>query len=341
MSEEWQARCPVAVLAGHAEHRERVFRGAAYASFSKKVRWALDPMNQPLSVTANPPHLAEVEVVLATWGMPVLEKSLLDAMPSLRAVFYAAGSVRPFVTPFSWQRGIRIYCAASMNAIPVAEFTFAQILLATKAVPRVRVQSREDWVSGSAYRHRLSGNYAVRVGLISYGAIARLVRERLRTTDHEVVVYDPFLTAEEAEKAGVKQVSLETLLSTSDVVSLHTPLLPETRGWIRGHHLELMREGATLINTSRGAVLSQPELADVMQRRSDLTAILDVLESEPPEEDEPLLKLPNVWIYPHLAGSIGNEYQRLVAGMTDALDAYLGGQFSVYEVREADMARMA
>jgi phosphoglycerate dehydrogenase-like enzyme len=158
---------------------------------------------------------------------------------------------------------------------------------------------------------------------------------------HEVVVHDPYLTAEEAAREGVELVSLETLFSSSEVVSLHTPLLPATRGWIRGHHLSLMKPGATFINTARGAVVNQAELAAVLSERPDLTAVLDVLESEPPAANEPLLQLPNVWIYPHLAGSVGREYSHLAAAMLEAFEDYFAGRDCPCEVREADMGRIA
>lgn len=306
-----------------------------------RVQLPADPLGASLNEVSQPEDLASVEVIVGTWGMPVLSASFLERMPALRAVFYAAGSVRPFVTPASWERGIRIFSSAQANALPVAEFTFAQIVLSLKAVPRIRVRDREGWLAAEEAKRGICGNFAVRVGLVSYGIIARRVRELLKACAHEVLVYDPFLRPEEAEREGVTLVGLETLFASCEVVSLHTPLLPETRGLIREAHLASMKEGATFINTARGAVVDQRELAAVLRRRPDLTAILDVLEEEPPAAEDPLLEMPNAWIYPHVAGAIGHEYQRFLHAMSEAIGAYVAGEPSPSEIFATDMDRIA
>ncbi len=330
-----------AVFAGHPERIHTVFKGWEATPLSDQIEILGDPFAGRFDEERVPVEWSQAEVIFGTWGMPVLTKSLLDQLPFLQAVFYAAGSVRPFVTPASWERGIRIFSSARANAIPVAEFTFAQVVLSLKAVPQIRVRSRADWVAAEDKKAALRGNFAVRVGLISFGIIARRVRELLRTCDHEVVVYDPFLTVAAAEEAGVSLVSLDELFATCEVVSLHTPLLPSTRGLIRGHHLASMKAGATFINTARGAVVNQAEMGAVLRERSDLTAILDVLEQEPPVAEDPLFSLPNVWIYPHLAGAIGHEYQRFLLAMSETVEAYRDGRATPYEIMASDMDLMA
>lgn len=336
-----ETRRVAAVFAGRRERMEAVFKGWSKTSLAERLVLPADPLGQSLNEETEPGDLSAVEVILGTWGMPVLSASLLDRMPSLRAVFYAAGSVRPFVTSASWERGIRVFSSAHANALPVAEFTFAQILLSLKAVPRIRVRDREGWLAAETYKRAISGNFDVRVGLVSYGLIARRVRALLRACDHEVLVYDPFLTEEEAAREGVTLAGLETLFARCEVVSLHTPLLPATLGLIREKHLASMKPGATFINTARGAVVHQGELAAVLRRRPDLTAILDVLEEEPPPATDPLLGLSNAWIYPHLAGAIGNEYQRFLHALSEALGAYLSGQSSPCEIFAGDLDRIA
>lgn len=336
-----ETRRPTAVFAGRRERLEAVFNGWRETPLGTRVCLPVDPLEASLNEVRYPEDLSSVEVILGTWGMPVLSASFLDRMPSLRAVFYAAGSVRPFVTPASWERGIRIFSSAQANALPVAEFTFAQMVLSLKAVPRIRIRDREGWLAAEEGKRAIRGNFAVRVGLVSYGIIARRVRELLKACAHEVLVYDPFLSAEEAAREGVTLVGLEALFASCEVVSLHTPLLPETRGLIREEHLASMKEGATFINTARGAVVDQRALAAVLKRRPDLTAILDVLEQEPPAAEEPLLSLPNAWIYPHLAGAIGHEYQRFLHAMADAIAAYVAGEASPSEIFPGDMGRIA
>jgi phosphoglycerate dehydrogenase-like enzyme len=294
--------------------------------------------SHPLPLEALP---AATEVIFSTWGMPRMSEAFLAALPNLKAVFYGAGSVRCFVTEASWRRGVRVFSAARANAVPVAEFTAAQIVLGLKHVQRLRVRTLDEWHAASRHKDTMRGNYGSRVGLISYGVIARLTRQLLRAYDHEVWVYDPFLSDEEAASEELRPAGLEEIFRECHVVSLHTPLLDETRNLIRGHHFESMREDACFINTARGAIIHQAEMTEVLGRRTDLNAVLDVLHPEPPAADEPLLRMPNVWVTPHLAGSMGHECGRMGAYAFAAFKDFIAGSPSPFEVTEADMAWIA
>jgi phosphoglycerate dehydrogenase-like enzyme len=119
-----------------------------------------------------------------------------------------------------------------------------------------------------------------------------------------VLVHDPFLSSQDSRDLDVELVSLEALFERSHVVSIHTPLLEETKGLIRGSHVASMLPGATLINTSRGAVLDEAQLVNVLLARPDIQAILDVTDPEPPIKESLLFDLPNVILTPHIAGSL-------------------------------------
>jgi phosphoglycerate dehydrogenase-like enzyme len=309
------------------------------------VTWAL-PIDRTLQndkkgMRGFPDLPTEIEVIFSTWGMPQLDKDMLDRLPNLKVVFYAAGSVKSFVTDESWKRGVRIFSAAHINAIPVAEFTVARIILGLKHTERLRVRTFTDWAAADPVKQRMQGNFRSRVGLISYGSIARLVRERLSTFDHEVWVYDPFLTEEQASEAGVRLAGLEEIFRECHAVSLHTPLLSQTVGLICGEHFAAMREGAIFINTSRGAVIREAEMSEVLHSRPDLTAYLDVLESEPPQSENALFSLPNVHVTPHIAGSMGHECERMAVAIFEAFRKVQAGEPSDLEVVEADMDRIA
>lgn len=267
--------------------------------------------------------LREAEVVLSTWGMPRLDAPYLDQAPALRCVFYGAGSVRAFVTPESWRRGVRVVSAWELNAVPVADFTLGAMLLSLKrAFDLSRAMRENQAVDPEA----VGGTYGSRVGLISLGAVGRLVRERLRPFEVRVAAFDPFLAEDEARRMGVERMELDDLFATCDVVSVHTPLLPETRGMIGGRQLRRMRSRATLINTARGAILREPELIEVLRERTDLQAVLDVTDPEPAAPNSPLRTLPNVVLTPHVAGSVGPERRRLGAAMVEELERYLRGE---------------
>ena len=287
----------------------------------------------------SPQLLGEVELILSCWGMPRVDEAFLAAAPRLRLICYAAGSVRHFVTDAMWDRGIRVTHAAGQNAQPVAEFTFAHVILALKrSLPimrecRARRVFRQDAT--------IKGAYGTTVGVVSLGLIGRLVVERLATLGVRTLVYDIHSNPAWATKHGATYVSLEELFSNSDVVSIHTPLLDETRGMVGEALLRSMKPGATLINTARGAIIDEPALVRVLTERQDLSAILDVTHPEPPASDSALWTLDNAFLFPHIAGAIGGEHARLGEAMVAEARRYLAGEPLLHEVMRESMAVMA
>lgn len=268
-------------------------------------------------------RLAETEIVFSGWGAPRMDAAFLSAMPNLKVVFYAGGSVRYFVTPEFWSSGVLITTAQAINAIPVSEFTVSAIFFALKRVWHFGRLTREQRTF--PVQRPMAGAYRSVVGLVSYGKIARLVRERLLGHDVKVFVCDPHVSEAEALREGVKRVELDEMFATADVVSLHTPLLHETKGLIAARHFASMKPGATFINTARGEIVDEPAMIECLQQRPDLQAVLDVTAPEPPAPDSPLYRLPNVLLTPHIAGSIGAECLRMGHAMADEFERYRAG----------------
>ncbi|WP_399131700.1 NAD(P)-dependent oxidoreductase [Streptomyces sp. ITFR-16] len=169
------------------------------------------------------------------------------------------------------------------------------------------------------------GAYRSRVGLLGLGHIGRLVADRLGRFDVEILASDPVTSPETAGRAGVRLVGIEELFATCHVVSLHAPLLPETRGTVGERLLNSLMPGATLINTARGALVDETAAARVLRARPDLTAVLDVTHPEPPAHDSPLFTLPNVVLTPHLGGALGAERHRLGQLVLDELHRFTRG----------------
>ena len=140
------------------------------------------------------------------------------------------------------------------------------------------------------------------LGLIGFGHIARLVTRKLSGYEMTVLAHDPFVGAEVMAGHGVQAASMEQVLSRSDFVSLHCPLLDDTHHLIGARELRLMKPRAILINTSRGPVVDEPALIRALSERWIAAAGVDVLEQEPPEADNPLFSLDNAVITPHIAG---------------------------------------
>ncbi len=290
------------------------------------------------TILKKPGDLAEAEVIFSSWGMPPCDEAFLAMAPNLKAVFHGAGSVRSFVTDALWRRGIVVSSANSSLSVTVAEFALAQILLSLKSMWR---HAAEMHAARKIVYCSLPGIYDSVVGIVSVGAVARHLIGLLRHFKLRVVAYDPFLTEEKAGELNVEKVSLEELFEISDVVSLHTPWLPETEGMIRAHHFTRMKPGATFINTARGAVVNEPEMIEVLARRPDLYALLDVTHPEPPLPDSPLYDLSNVTLTPHIAGALKSECRRLGTMAVDEFERYLKGEPLHGAVREEMMATIA
>ncbi|GAB2960324.1 hydroxyacid dehydrogenase [Streptomyces pseudoechinosporeus] len=297
----------------------------------------LDDLTTPTALRA----LADAELLITGWGCPPLDEAALKAAPRLRAVVHTAGTVRHHITAACWERGLAVSSAAAANAVPVAEYTLAMILLANKRVlDTARVYRTErrriDWNE----RHPDAGNYRKTVGILSASIIGRRVIDLLRPHDLTVLLHDPYITPSEARALGAHPVALPELFEQSDIVSVHTPLLPETRGLIGRDLLARLRTGGTLINTARGAVLDQAALTDeVVSGR--LHAILDVTEPEVLPADSPLFDCPNVLVTPHIAGSKGGELRRLADLALAEVESYALGRPFAHPVRPEHLARLA
>lgn len=282
--------------------------------------------------------LADITMIFSGWGCSRMDADFLAHAPRLKAVFYGAGSIRGFATPAFWERDIVVTNAVSANAEPVAYFTFAQIIMGLK---------------GAWHHMNLGNNYADKkhcfpgitggtVGIISLGHIGRRVCDLLRPLNLRILINDPFLSSEDAQAVGGELCDLESLFQQSDVVSLHTPLLDETRGMLAGEHFAMMKPHSTFINTARGAVIREDELIAVLQARQDIIAVLDVTYPEPPAPDSPLRTLANVILTPHIAGAIGaGEIREFGELMLAELDRYLAGAPLQHRITEAQFQHMA
>lgn len=285
--------------------------------------------------------LPDVEILFSGWGCPKLDEAALANLPSLKLVLYGAGSLKSVVTDAFWQKDIPICSAWVANAVPVAEFSFAQIILGLKQVLRLPGIMRETKRRTLPEHFEDGGAFHTNVSLISLGQIGRFVAEHLKSLDVNVLAYDPFVSQAEAESLGVTLVSLEEAFSASRVVSLHTPWLPETEGMITGDLLRSIPPGGTFINTARGAVVRENELIEVMQQRPDLTAVLDVTYPEPPAPDSPLYTLENVFLTPHIAGSVAGECGRMGQYMLEELKRWQHGEPLRYQVTNEAFRKMA
>jgi len=322
--------------------REDVFDDVYGPDERQEIEKYVTVPSGPLSeaaLRARPEVLADVDVLLSSWGCPRLDAELLGHAPRLRAVFYAAGSVRNVVTQAVWDRGIAVVSAKQGIAERVAEFAASLIFLSLKHFWRYQqaIRTERAWVK----RWPVPGTVASTVGLVSLGSVGHLVARRLAGSQLHVIAHDPYASPEGAARADCTLVDLGELFATSDVVSLHAPLLPETAGMIGARLLAGMKEGATIINTSRGGVLDHDALVTVLTGRPDLTAVLDVTDPEPPPPGSALYTLPNVVMTPHIAGNLSRERRALGRGIAREVERFAAGETLHWSVQPSSMAHSA
>ncbi len=255
--------------------------------------------------------LKDVEYLFTWWGMgPVPEQEIRTYLPALKAVFYAGGRTDVFDAPFI-ACGIPVISAIDVHAIPVAEFTVAEILLANKGMFLSRELVRtQGYAAGREFAKHYEGNLNSCVGILGLGHVGSMVAQRLQAYDVEVLACDPNLTAERAAALGVRRVSMEELFSNSNVITCHLGNTPDTVKLVDMEYLSLMADYSTIINNGNGQHINEADLYRVLAKNPTITAFIDHEEAQY-EDVYGLLLLPNVFRTPLIAGSMGNEVARM------------------------------
>ncbi len=332
-----------AAFIGSQSNVDRVYAADTMAKLRGELDFVTDHVIAKSEIDAYRDVLKRVEYVFSTWGMAVFNRDeIREFLPSVRAVFYAAGSVQFFARPFL-EEGISVFSAWAANGVPVAEYTFAEIILAAKGF----YQLLHRQADGPAWPNRsvgigFPGNYEIKVGIIGAGMIGKMVIEKLKTLDRvDVLVFDPFLPEDAAQNLGVTKVELTTLFAECDVISNHLANNPQTVGMINADCFRLMKPHATFINTGRGAQVVENDMIAALREVPTRAAVLDVTYPEPPAKDSPLYTIPNVFLTPHIAGSLGNEVHRMAEYMYEEYKAFDEGRPNKYGVTLKMLETMA
>lgn len=267
--------------------------------------------------------MSTVEVIFSTWGMLQFNESNFSAMPNLKIVFYSAGATDYFSRPFL-ARNIVVASAWLANAIPVAEFTAAQVILGLKGYFRDTrsIKGPESWRQNRDF----PGVFEDKVALIGAGAIAQKTQELLNNYNIEVIVVP--------SRPERRTISLEEAFKTAMVVSNHLPDRHDNKKTFKKELFLSMRPGAVFINTGRGAQVDEDGMIAALKERPDLTALLDVTHPEPPPTGSELYTMPNIQLSSHIAGSMNNEVIRMADYMIAEAKRWLNGESLLYQVHE-------
>jgi glycerate dehydrogenase len=266
----------------------------------------------------------DADVVLT--NKVVLSRGVIDQLPNLKYVSVLATGYNVVDTDAARERGVSVSNVPAYSSRSVAQLVFGLILeLAlhvghhSDAVRSGRWASSKDFVFWDYPLVELDG---LTMGIIGLGQIGKTVADVAQAFGMRVLGYS---RNPKTAYPGVERVGLETLLRESDVVSLHCPLTPETKGLLNAERLSLMKPSAFLINTSRGPVVNEQDLADALNSGSVTGAGVDVLSVEPPTADNPLLSAKNCIITPHIGWATKAARVRLMKITVNNVQSFIGG----------------
>ncbi|HBL84895.1 MAG: hypothetical protein A2Y17_06655 [Clostridiales bacterium GWF2_38_85] len=280
------------------------------------------------------------DIAVTSWGNISIDKPLLDLAPDLKLVAHAAGSVKPIVSDELFARGIRVVSSAAPLGIGVAETALGFTISASKNFFNLSKHTAAGGWNDNGY-DQIRELYDLTIGVVGAGWAGSHYIKLIQNFGVDVLLYDPYISEEKAAALGAKKADLETLLKTSDIVSVHAPSIPATNHMFNKDTLALMKKDAILINTARGTLIDEAALYQFMKDGNLKYACLDVTDPEPPVKDNPLRTLSNVILTPHLAGLANNGKLRIGAHITDEIERFLKGQLLTTEVTQKMLATMA
>jgi len=311
-------------------HTKQVFSAEDFAQLREEFDVTINPSEASMTTEEVAEVIGEYEALITGWGAcPDLTAEVMENADKLQIIVHSAGSVKVLVTQevvdkYLKPRGIVIFSGADAIAYNVAESTIGMMIMIT-----------HGWLNQAQYIRETGGwrspglligeqfLMGATVGVISASLVGRQVLRLLEPWDCQILLYDPYVSPQDAEELGAEKVELDELFERSDIVTVHAPSTPETDKMIGAQQLELLRDGATLVNTARGSVIDEQALA---QEASRLKICLDVTDPEPPEPNSPLRRSENIILLPHIAGAGVYGYHKIGEATLQALRDHFAGR---------------
>jgi D-3-phosphoglycerate dehydrogenase / 2-oxoglutarate reductase len=307
-------------------------------------KWSTDVRENVKEAFGDPEFIKEsirgAEVVLS--GFAPMTASVMDADSALKVIGIARGGPVNVDAAAATARGVMLVGTVGRNAISVADQTMGFILSESRHIARHSMALK----TGTYFSEvaKIGRNYLEQyafqelegktLGLIGFGEVGRRVSKRAHAFDMKVQVFDPYVTAETLMKDDCAKTELEPLLRTSDFISIHAKLTPETTHLLNKERLAMMKPSATLINSARGEIIDEKALYEALKEKRLAGAALDVFEEDPVKQDNSLLKLDNVTVTPHTAGRSPEVERRGYQQVAEATAKYLRGE----EIRRTQIA---
>lgn len=279
-------------------------------------------------------HIAEADGMIVRSGVQV-DADMIAAARRMQAIGRAGTGVDNIDVPAATERGILVINVPGGNSLSVAEHTMGLVLAVLRKIPAANASLRRgEWDRKSFSGAELSGR---RCGILGLGRIGREVAERMAAFGVEVCAHDPVLSSEAIRALGVAPVSFEELISESDILTIHIPMTPETKGLIGSEQIGRMKHGVVIVNSARGGIVEEGALLDGLNDGRVAGAALDVFESEPPMFPSPLVEHPNVVATPHIAASTVEAQERIAVAIAEQMADLLEGRGATGVVNAAEL----
>ncbi|MDV4342481.1 phosphoglycerate dehydrogenase [Methanoculleus sp. YWC-01] len=272
--------------------------------------------------------IGNYDALLVRSGTEVTAR-VIDAGAKLKFIGRAGAGVDNIDTEAATRRGIIVANAPEGNTLAATEHTMAMMLSLARNIPQATASLKNgEWKRSKFMGVELNDKI---LGIMGFGRIGREVAKRAQAMQMKCIAYDPFITKERAASLGVEMVPLDELFRRADVITVHTPLIKETRHVINAETIATMRDGVRLINCARGGIIDEKALADAVASGKVAGAALDVFENEPPTES-PLLGLDRVIVTPHLGASTVEAQKNVAVSVANQCISVLSGGAAKYVV---------
>lgn len=298
----------------------------------------MNPNHRPFTKQELMRYIKNTNVCITTWGSQPITEEVLKEAEHLEVVAHMAGSVKPYVCKDVFDYNVTVIHGGHAIAQSVAESVLALVLGWYHNIIQVNTMMRGGaaWGKSRLESDELRGKT---FGLIGFGTVAREVVHLLRSFELKFIAYDPYLPQETADDFGVKLMPFHDVIRHSNVLSLHTPKIPDTFHMFGEKELALIPDGSLLINTARGDILDEVALIKEL-KKNRFNAALDVFSEEPLSLSSELRKLDNVLLRPHIAGVNPNTRLRIGKSVTEDIRKHYSGEGACYRLTYAEMQRM-
>ena len=293
-----------------------------------EVTW--NPSKQPYTEESIIEVIGDKDICLGGWSAPPFTSKVYDAAKNLKYIGQVGGSVRHYLTKEVYDRNITVSNAAEAISKYVAEGALLLMLSLLKDMTGMNdlLKDERSWPSGALYTDSLFGK---KVGLIGLGKVGRHLVRLLKPFNVKISLFDPYISEAACKELGVEKADLDTVLTSSDVISLHAPKNDQTDDMLTLEKLRLIKDGAVLVNTSRAPIINELGLIAEL-KRGRFKAGLDVFWQEPLSVDHELRKLPNVILTPHAIAAAIPQRPEMAQMVIDDIKRFLKGERPIYEL---------